>query len=172
MIERFRHRYILYIVTDRTSSCQYNLFSKKNAIIWIFCISRWSAVSINLDKCSHTVFITRVLTITSLPEHRNEMVTQEMRYLSGDRLWRLIYLYFTIHIEPAKPRKHTVAKSDLYSVFNNRTAVASDSSASIKNKMLPNRFSQTRTDNFAIPELSGKYPTILNISRTGRVALM
>jgi len=62
------------------------------------------------------------------------MVTLEMRYPSGDRLWRLICLYFMIHIEPAKPRKHTVVKSDLLSVFNNRTAAASDSSVSLKKK--------------------------------------
>jgi hypothetical protein len=38
-----------------TSNCQGSLFSKKNPIIRIFCISGWLAVPINPDKWSSTV---------------------------------------------------------------------------------------------------------------------
>jgi len=39
----------------QTLHCQCSLFSKKNPIIQIFCISGWLAIPINLDKCSSTV---------------------------------------------------------------------------------------------------------------------
>jgi hypothetical protein len=42
---------------SRTSNCQCNLFSKKNPIIRIFCISGWLAVPIKPDKWSLTVCI-------------------------------------------------------------------------------------------------------------------
>jgi len=38
-----------------TSNCQCSLFSKKNPIIRIFCISGWLAVPINPDKWSSVV---------------------------------------------------------------------------------------------------------------------
>jgi len=38
-----------------TSNCQCSLFSKKNPIIRIFCISEWLATTINPDKWSSTV---------------------------------------------------------------------------------------------------------------------
>ena len=37
---------------SRTSNCQRSLFSKKNPIIRIFCLSGWLAVPLNPDKCS------------------------------------------------------------------------------------------------------------------------
>ena len=40
---------------SRTSNCQSSLFSKKNQIMRIFCMSGWTAVPINLDKRSSTV---------------------------------------------------------------------------------------------------------------------
>ena len=40
----------------RTSNCQFNLFSKKNPIIRIFCICGWLDVPINPDKCSIFLF--------------------------------------------------------------------------------------------------------------------
>jgi len=40
---------------NRTSKCQCSIFSKKNLIIRIFCISRWSSVPINPDKSSSTL---------------------------------------------------------------------------------------------------------------------
>jgi hypothetical protein len=40
---------------NRTSNCQCSLFSQKNPIIRIFCISGCFAVPINPDKCSYTV---------------------------------------------------------------------------------------------------------------------
>jgi len=42
------------------------LFSKKNPIIWIFCISVWLAVPINLDKRSSTVLQTAHLPVVVL----------------------------------------------------------------------------------------------------------
>ena len=38
---------------SRTSNCQFGLFSKKNPIIRIFCISGWLAVPINPNKWSY-----------------------------------------------------------------------------------------------------------------------
>jgi len=40
---------------SRTANCQCSLFSKKNPVIRIFCISGWLAVSINPDKWSCAV---------------------------------------------------------------------------------------------------------------------
>ena len=42
---------------SRTSNCHCSLFSKKNPIIQILCISGWLAVPVNLDKCSSTELI-------------------------------------------------------------------------------------------------------------------
>jgi hypothetical protein len=39
----------------QTSNCQCCLFSKKNSVIWIFCISRCLVFPFNLDKWSSTV---------------------------------------------------------------------------------------------------------------------
>jgi hypothetical protein len=48
---------------SRTSNCQCSLFSKKNPIIRIFCISGWLGVPINPDKRSSTVgYLTKILT--------------------------------------------------------------------------------------------------------------
>ena len=41
---------------SRTSNCQCSLFSKKNPIIRIFCISGWLAITINPDMWSANVF--------------------------------------------------------------------------------------------------------------------
>ena len=41
----------------RTSNCKSSLFSKKNPIIRIFCISGWLAVPINPDKWSSTAVV-------------------------------------------------------------------------------------------------------------------
>jgi hypothetical protein len=40
-----------------TSNCQCSLFSMKNPIIWIFCISGWLAVQFNSDKWSSTILL-------------------------------------------------------------------------------------------------------------------
>ena len=42
---------------SRTANCQCSLFSKKNPVIRLFCISGWIDVPINPDKGSSTVFI-------------------------------------------------------------------------------------------------------------------
>jgi len=41
---------------SRTANCQCSLFSKKNPIIQIFCLSGWLAAPINPDKCSSDVY--------------------------------------------------------------------------------------------------------------------
>ena len=46
---------------SRTSNCQCNLFSKKNLVIRIFCISGWLGVPINPDKWNSTVFVLTTL---------------------------------------------------------------------------------------------------------------
>ena len=38
-----------------SSDCQCGLFSKKNPVLWIFCISRCLVVPSNLDKWNYTV---------------------------------------------------------------------------------------------------------------------
>jgi hypothetical protein len=47
----------VYIINSnsQTSYCQYCLFSKKNSVIWIFCLSRWLVIPFNLDKWCSTV---------------------------------------------------------------------------------------------------------------------
>ena len=52
---------------SRTSNCQFSLFSKKNQIIRILCISGWLAVPINLDTWSSTV-------LTTCPAHCNHLM--------------------------------------------------------------------------------------------------
>ena len=44
-----------FVETFSIAYCQCSLFSKKNPIIRILCISGWLAVPINPDKCSSTV---------------------------------------------------------------------------------------------------------------------
>ena len=46
---------------SRTSNCQFSLYSKKNPIIQMLCISGWLAIQINLDKWSSTVFLNTCL---------------------------------------------------------------------------------------------------------------
>ena len=52
-------------INNRTSNCQCSLFSKKNPLIRIFCISGWLAVPINPNKWSFTVFIIRMTVRTT-----------------------------------------------------------------------------------------------------------
>jgi hypothetical protein len=51
---------------SRSSNCQYSLFSKKNLIVQVFCISRRLANPINLDKWSSTVVGTLIPCVTHL----------------------------------------------------------------------------------------------------------
>ena len=44
-----------------TLNCQCSRFSKKNPIIWIFCIYGWLAVPISPDKWSSTVILSQPL---------------------------------------------------------------------------------------------------------------
>jgi hypothetical protein len=51
-------------IESRTSNSPCRLFSKKNSVIRIFCISGWFAVQINPDKWSATVFNFRLTSVT------------------------------------------------------------------------------------------------------------
>jgi hypothetical protein len=44
------------VILKLLPNCQCNLFSNKISIIWIFCISKWLAIPINLDKWNSTAF--------------------------------------------------------------------------------------------------------------------
>ena len=51
---------------SRSSNCQCSLFSKKNPIFQVFCISRRLAIPINLDKWGSTVVGTLIPCVTHL----------------------------------------------------------------------------------------------------------
>jgi len=68
---------------SRTSNCQFNLFSEKNPIIRIFCISGWLDVPINPDKCSFTAQVSHFL----------------LHYAGSIFLYKLS-LYFSVSIFP------------------------------------------------------------------------
>jgi len=55
VVEKFRSKEYTINSNSQASNCQCSLFSKKNPIFRIFCISGWLAVLINLDKWSSTV---------------------------------------------------------------------------------------------------------------------
>jgi hypothetical protein len=44
------------VILKLPPNCRCSLFSNKIPIIWIFCISRWLAIPVNMDKWSSTVF--------------------------------------------------------------------------------------------------------------------
>jgi len=54
LVEKARKENI--VILKLPPNCRCSLFSNKITIIWIFCISRWFTIPINLDKWSSTVF--------------------------------------------------------------------------------------------------------------------
>ena len=58
VVARFRRTYILWIVTAELQNCQYSrLFSKKNPVIRIFCISGWLGARIYPERLSYIVYV-------------------------------------------------------------------------------------------------------------------
>ena len=84
-----------------TSNCQRGLFSKKNAIIQIFCISGRLAIPINPDKWSYTVFL---ILMASEPQsresyhqnnkHRNPVAASGSPLVLS-RIWSVSIAYYT-----------------------------------------------------------------------------
>ena len=74
------------------SNCQCNLFSKKNPIIRIFCISGWRAFPINRDKWSYTV-------LTSKQSHAqcmNAASTHQSGVRQNERNWFQNLVHYSI----------------------------------------------------------------------------
>jgi hypothetical protein len=73
---------------SRTINCKCSLFSKKNPIIWIFCISGWLVVPINQNKWSSAVLETRKRGKVNLDF--STCISKLRENLSGLKLWRFM----------------------------------------------------------------------------------
>jgi len=114
---------------SRTSNRQCILFSKKNPIIRVFCLSGWLVVPINQDKCSYTVQVLRC-------QLSLEFVSSvEPHPISG--IWRIIvavYRHTHTHTQTGRtPLDEWSARRRGHSLQNHTTNTIDEKSCSQRN---------------------------------------
>jgi hypothetical protein len=87
-------------IKSRNFECKCSLFSKKNPIIWIYCITRWLSVPINPENWNSTVCLNNTRDITKV--RSSEVHTQDLFFAAEDgavfSIKCRVHVLFAIHI--------------------------------------------------------------------------